>query len=214
MMQQLVSPIVPFPNIYWCLQALAAGEVLFDGAEHFVKMTYRNRYYITGSNGLITLSIPVTGGRNQRTPMSEVLIDHKDNWQTQHWRTITSVYGRSPYFEHYSVELEPFFTNRYEKLIDFNMAGINWIKKQLKANYKDAFPAAYATYPDADKDLRRTLKPGTEKNTIPEELYYQVFTERNGFYPNLSVLDLLFSEGPAAVSIIQQHRQTIESWGK
>lgn len=211
-MLQLVTPIVPFPNMFWWLCALEADEVIFDKSEHFAKMTYRNRYYITGANGMIQLSIPLAHGRNQRTPMGEVVIDNKDNWQKQHWRTIMSVYGRAPYFEHYGIELEQFYTKRYEHLTTFNMDVINWLQKQLGINYIASYAEVYSIYPDSVNDIRKTFKPGKEKQPIETEMYYQVFAERNGFYPNLSILDLLLSEGPASVQVLKQHKEEINGW--
>lgn len=212
-MQQLVTPIVPFPNLYWWSVVLEMDDVIFDKAEHFVKMTYRNRYYITGANGLIQLTIPLAQGRNQRTAMADLLIDNKDDWQKQHWRTIMSVYGRAPYFEHYGVELERFYTQPYKHITDFNIEVVKWLKKQLGVSYKELYTDTYAEYADYVMDIRKTFKPGREKTAMHEEMYYQVFSERNGFYPNLSILDLLMSEGPAATSILQQNKEEINSWG-
>lgn len=212
-MQQLVSPIVPFPNVYWWSLALMTDELIFDVAEHFQKMTYRNRYYITGANGLIQLTIPLARGRNQRTAMDDVMIDNKEQWQVQHWRTLVSVYGRAPFFEHFAVELETFFTKPYEKLVDFNRESIAWAKKQLRASYQENQTETYQQeYTEPIKDIRKIYRPGIEQNPVENSLYYQVFSERHGFYPNLSILDLLFAEGPAAVSIIEQNRQQIDAW--
>lgn len=211
-MQQLVTPVVPFPNMFWWLCAHETDIVTFDYAEHFEKMSYRNRYYITGANGLIKLTVPLQHGRNQRTAMQEVTIDNREQWQQQHWRTITSVYGRAPFFEHYADELEKLFVAEHTQLVAFNMTGILWLKKQLGISYTEVIADEYEkVYPDA-QDIRSTFKPAIEKKAQQEELYYQLFGERNGFYPNLSMLDLLLSEGPAAKLILQQHTDTIKSW--
>lgn len=209
-MIQVVSSVVPFPNIWWWWQAMQAGEVIFDREEGFVKMSYRNRYYITGANGLVQLTVPVSGGRNQRTAMKDVLIDNKERWQVQHWRTIFSVYGRAPFFEHYAATLEPLFHQNFDKLVEFNEASIRWATKQTGIVLNTV-----ATSAESDAiDTRKIFKPGIERNALPpaEALYYQLFAERNGFYPNLSILDLLFSEGPSAKAVLAGHAATIQKW--
>lgn len=213
-MMQLVSPLIPFPNIYWWLLATGAEEVVLDQAEHFVKMSYRNRYYITGANGLIQLSVPLSQGRNQRTPMQEVLIDNKEKWQVQHWRTIFSVYGRAPYFEHYAPSLEQLFINKFNKLVDFNAATIDWVKEHTSIRFKSNIATTYRDVYEDTVDLRRSFRPGIEKNALPVEqgFYYQLFAERNGFYPNLSILDVLFSEGPGVKGTIISNKEVIRTW--
>ena len=212
-MQRVVSPYIPFPNLFWWANVMNSDEVIFDTAEHFEKMSYRNRYYITGANGGIMLSIPLVKGRNQRTPMSEVQIDNTEDWQKNHLRTITSVYGRAPYFEYYIPELTHLFEGEYTHLSEFNKATIAWLQKHIGAKFDETTAATYQPeYGDAI-DLRKNFKPGIEQQAIDNGVYYQLFQERNGFLPNLSVLDLLLSEGPAAFDVIRQNTATIKKWG-
>lgn len=213
-MKQVVSPLIPFPNIYWWWLAMEAGNLVFDRAESFVKMSYRNRYYITGANGLIQLTVPLAGGRNQRTAMQDMHIDNKERWQVQHWRTIFSVYGRAPYFEHYAPSLEQLFQTKFDRLVAFNEATIGWVKEQTGINFlTTTLQEAKDSIADA-VDIRRSFVPGIEKKVLPGNaaLYYQLFAERNGFYPNLSILDLLFSEGPAVKSVIKEYKAVIQTW--
>ena len=198
-MAAVLSPIIPFPNIQWWKLVAANPQVLWDEAEHFEKMTYRNRYYVTGPNGLVQLSIPLENGRNQRCAVSKVMISNKERWQVQQWRTMVSVYNRSPFFSFYAVTLEPVFLQPYERLIDFNMATIHWLKQQLSLQFTEDHITEYKkVYDNSTIDIRKELKPGMERNAQPANgaPYYQLFSERNGFLPNLSMLDLLFSEGP------------------
>lgn len=213
-MQQIVSPLMPFPNILWWSLAADSDKVIFDQAEHFVKMTYRNRYYITGANGLIQLTVPLAHGRNQRTAMQDVMIDNKERWQVQHWRTLFSVYGRAPYFEHFAPSLEVLFLQKFDKLVAFNEATIHWLKQETGIILNEETATTYkASAPDVT-DLRTTLKPGKEKIPLAENdaLYYQLFSERNGFYPNLCLLDMLFSEGPAVRTTLTQNKAVIQEW--
>jgi hypothetical protein len=199
-MSVIVSSFMPFPSIAWWMSAAKSETIILDRAEHFEKMSYRNKYYITGANGPITLSIPLTDGREQRKPMKDVQICNKDRWQIQHWRTLVSVYKRSPYFEHYEPSLERLFHTQYDLLIDFNLATIEWLKAQLKLKCNIEFADTYLKEHEGTIDLRNLKRSKDVANNTPK--YYQLFEERNGFLPNLSLLDLLFSEGPATVGIL------------
>lgn len=207
-MNAVISSFITFPNIAWWASIIDRKILVFDKAEHFQKMTYRNRYYISGANGMIQLSIPLVSGRNQRTPMNEVQICNKDKWQVQHWRTLVSVYKRSPYFDFYEPELATLFEQQFNLLADFNLASYQWLKKQLGISIDEQFADEYVKEFDGI-DLR-TMKPDIEKKanaSFPH--YYQVFEERTGFLANLSVLDLLFSEGPHASKWIADRRDEI-----
>lgn len=212
-MPTIVSSILPFPNLCWWSNACDATEIIFDSTEHFEKLTYRNRYYITGPNGLITLSIPLLGGRQQRSAMQDMLICNKTSWQVQHWRTLISVYNRSAYFAHYAPSLEDLYQNPFESLIDFNLASIHWLKQQLTVNFTEAIAGTYKrAYTEVAADLRSNFKPKVEKQSIDSHAYYQLFSERNGFLPNLSMLDLLFSEGPHTMTWMRSHKELLLSW--
>lgn len=201
---KVVSPFYTFPGISWWLQVLHAGTVIFDPCEHFEKMTYRNRYRVSGSSNSILLSVPLVNGRNQHIPMSDVMIYNGERWQTQHWRTLVSVYRRTPYFEHYEYQLKSLFETRYDRLVDFNKAGIIWVMKQLKLTFELEEAKAYIkNYPDDIIDLRsaKALKGQDKQIGLPK--YYQVFEERIGFQPDLSILDLLFAEGPGSLNLLR-----------
>lgn len=197
-----VSPLLTFPNIRWWMQILAAEAVVFDGHEFFQKMSYRNRYRISGSNNPILLSVPLAQGRDQHTAMKEIRIFNQQRWQVQHWRTLESVYKRTPYFEHYEYSLRPLFETTFDGLADFNRQTIGWTKQQLKLNFEEQETESYIKdYPADIIDLR---KPEAAPATLP--IYYQVFEDRIGFQPDLSILDLLFSEGPQAINYLKDEQ--------
>lgn len=206
-MAVVLSSYIPFPCIS-CWAAIAGNEtLLLDGYEHFEKMTYRNRYYLAGANGLLTLSIPLQHGREQRAAMKDVRIDNKTRWQTQPWRTIVSAYKRAPYFDHYEPSLEKLFTTPYEHLIDANIASILWLRDQLRLNFNTTFTTEYLPqHPGVDIDLRRHMKRKPSAGFPP---YYQLFADRIGFQPDLSILDLLFSEGPHTMAWINKRREIL-----
>jgi hypothetical protein len=195
----IVSPVLPFPNIAWWRHFSDPGvTLLLDLQEHFEKMSFRNRYMVAGADGMLTLSIPLAEGRQQRKAMKDVLICNQSRWQLQHWRTLTSVYGRAPYFEHYAPELEPLFITPFEHLADFSIAAIRLLQQLTGIVFPVAFTASYqASLPEAAADLRAGFRTRNYEQGDFRP-YYQSFAERHGFLPNLSILDLLFSEGPAA----------------
>ncbi|MBS1584142.1 MAG: WbqC family protein [Bacteroidetes bacterium] len=202
-----LSSYIPFPCVSWWAAIAGNDTLLLDGYEHFEKMTYRNRYYLAGANGLLTLSIPLQHGREQRAAMKDVRIDNKTRWHTQQWRTIVSAYRRAPYFDHYEPSLEKLFTQPYEYLIDANIASILWFREQLRLNFNIAFTTEYVPqHPGVNIDLRRNMKRKPRAN-FPQ--YYQLFADRIGFQPDLSVLDLLFSEGPHTMAWINKHREIL-----
>lgn len=205
MTETLLVPVLPFPNIYWWQCAVRAQKILWDRAEHFQKMSFRNRYLIAGPDGVITLSVPVAEGRQQRRPMGCVRTDMRDKWQLRHWRTLQSAYNRSPYFEFYADQLAPLFTRHYELLTEFNQASIDAIARLMGITWESVCVDDYISMPEPDiMDIRNDFlcKSYSYQIRSPKP-YYQVFADRAGFLPNLSILDLLFNEGPATLSYLR-----------
>ena len=194
----IVSSYLTFPCTGWWALALKAEKVIFDGGEHFSKMSYRNRYRIAGANNSILLTLPLVHGRNQHIPMADVRIHNEGQWQKQHWRTLVSVYNRTPFFGHYEPALKQLYNLPFTHLTDFNMQAIAWVKRQLKVDFEIAETNVYIKEYTTDiLDLRHI------NNITAHTLrYHQVFEDRTGFLPGLSILDLLFSEGPQAVRFL------------
>jgi hypothetical protein len=198
---RIVSPYYTFPPVDWWLYMAAATEVVFDSHEHYRKMSDRNRYQIGGSNNPVLLSIPLIKGRKNHVPMHSVQIQNDNRWQVQHWRTIVSVYNRSPYFFHYQDSLAVLFHTEYTSLLHFNMAALAWVNQQLKFSFNQSQSELYLPlYPHDFIDLR-----SDDYQSLPTPLYYQVFADRIGFVPGLSILDLLFTEGPHTAAWLRSH---------
>lgn len=193
-MSIVLSPSLLFPPVSWWQQILPHPEVILNGSEPFRKMTWRNRYRIATANGPLLLSIPVTGGRTLKTPFNEVMIDPKQDWQKQHWRSLFSAYGRAPFFEYYGPALEKLIHQPKEKLIDFNLAALQWIRKELRLT------TSFSIGNESPADL--SLMHQTFAEDASTLVYGQVFEDRHGFLPNLSILDLLMNEGPAAKGLL------------
>ena len=204
------SSYLPFAPISWWAQIIDAELITFDKAEHFEKMSYRNKYRISGANNPIQLSIPLINGREQRSAMMNVQIFNGDKWQVQHWRTLVSVYKQTPYWEFYEESLRAIFDKPYTSLVEFNDDTFKCIAKHLKLKMSTDEIDQYTAEADSNTlDLRRLKATGNaeELNDFPH--YYQLFEDRVGFLPNLSILDLLFSEGPHAASWIRLNKDSL-----
>jgi len=197
----MITSSIPFPPISWWAKAIKAGTITFDVHEFYQKMSYRNRYYLASPNGKTLMSLPLQSGRNQRIPVAEVKLFNESAWQDNHWKTIVSLYRRSPFFEYFEHELAPLFKHKYEYLHDFNIAGIAVVTKllglQISFQQTDNFIKEYAS---EVVDERSLMLPQAPIESSME--YYQVFSERTGFLPNCSILDLLFCEGSYAKEIL------------
>lgn len=167
-------------------------------------MSFRNRCVVAGSNGLVNLSVPIEKGRGQKDLMRDVRISYSENWPVQHWRTIESCYRRAPFFEFYGEAVRALLEKRPGFLIELDLSILEWVKKQLKATTNISLTSAYhPSYPPESTDLRGRFLPKQYADEPFDLRYTQVFEERIGFMPNLSVLDLLFCCGPQAPALLR-----------
>jgi hypothetical protein len=200
----MISSSIPFPPVSWWMYACKAKNITFDLAEHYQKMSYRNRYYLAAPEGKLLMSLPLEHGRNQRIPVNEVKLSDRTDWQSNHWKTIVSLYRRSPFFEYFEHQFRPLFEQKYERLHDWNIEGIKLMNTLLKLDltFSSEKENYIKSYPEEIIDLREKLKPQQEPLTaIPQ--YYQVFEERVSFIPDCSILDLLFCEGMHAREVLR-----------
>jgi len=179
-------------------------QVCLEYKENYQKQSYRNRCCILTGNGVKQLTIPVIHSAN-KMPITEVRIDYATAWQRNHWRTITSAYGNSPFFLYYQDALQPFFEKKFDLLIDFNSEMLNILLKLLHLHPEIIPTQDYV--PAQDQDLRTLIHPkNIDRADYPfrtEHPYSQVFDDKFGFIPNLSVLDLLCNLGNETTTYIQ-----------
>ena len=202
----LITDSQYFSPVIFYKKAIDFTDIKIDIYDWYRKMSFRNRCVIAGANGVINLSIPLEEGRNQRRPVKEVKIANGYKWQVQHWRTITSCYNRSPWFDFYREELEALYDRRFNWLVDWNQVCAEWVARKLSLailpGTTDAWKAGYTEA--GFTDWRNRLSPKTILSAFPEPpVYRQVFEEKLGFIPHLSILDLLFCEGKNALSVLQ-----------
>lgn len=196
-----------FPPIQFFSKCLAHPKIIFEQQENYRKGSYRNRTHIASANGLLRLSIPLVKGKNQRQSIKAVKISYAENWQHQHWSAICSAYGNAPFFDYYADEIEPFFKTKYDFLFDFNLAIFNQLLLILQIATPIQFSSSFL-HETGDNliDLRNVVHPKKDKPDKNFQIvkYAQVFQEKEGFLPNLSILDLLFCQGPAACILLEQ----------
>lgn len=178
-------------------------DVFIELHENFIKQTYRNRCKIYTANGELSISIPIKKIAT-KTKIKDLLIDYDTNWTKVHWKSIESAYRSSPFFEFYQDDLRPFYINKYKYLIDFNLEIQNVILEHLDINVNVKLTEKYLHLPNHDcDDLRTLITPKRKKSdSYNATEYTQVFMEKHGFIPNLSIMDLLFNEGPNAIEIL------------
>ncbi|HVA98510.1 MAG TPA: WbqC family protein [Bacteroidia bacterium] len=170
--------------------------ILMEEMEHFPKQTYRNRCEIYGANGLLTLSIPLEKN-TKRTLTKDIRISYSQNWQHIHWLSLQAAYRRSPFFEFYEDDFAPFYESKKNIFLkDFNDSFLELLLQLLKINPSINNTISYEKeYPNAI-DLRNAISPKKNAETFAYQSknYTQVFENKHGFIPNLSIVDLLFNQ--------------------
>ena len=187
---------------YFAYLAQRGGECVVDIHEHYIKRSERNRTQIMTANGVMPLSVHIVNANRPRTPMHKVHIDYSKRWQHQHWIAIVSAYRSSPYFEHYAPLLAPFYPSHYDSRVEFNTALTKQLMRLLGIDGELHLSEAYIEAAEGDVDLR--IKKRESHFDSPR--YFQLFSDRFPFVPNLSIVDLLFAEGPAAIDFLRRCR--------
>jgi hypothetical protein len=194
----MVGTLPYFPKISFFLNAVKQEGIQFQPDIPYDKRLHLNRMVIPGSNGLINLSIPILGGRNTKAKMGEVLIDNRYHWQRDHFRSISSVYGRSPYFVFYGDELKGLYETPVQALIQWNLLCLEWFLRKLRCSEKLTVKKISAEDFVASSEAQ-ILNFGE----IKCREYPQVFQSEIGFQSEVSALDALLNIGtPNALKIL------------
>lgn len=199
-----------FGPVQWYQKLCRHGDVLIERYDHFMKQTYRNRCIIAAANGLQALTVPVEKGDTSPSLMKDIRISDHGNWRHLHWQALQSAYGESPFFEFYADDIRPFFEKKWTFLFDFNLDITAKMCELLDIEPHISLTNDYTSSPTAQQsspiaDLRDAIHP---KHPLPDSdftprRYYQVYEQRYGFQPNLSILDLLFNMGNESVLYLQ-----------
>ena len=192
------------PISYYAILA-ASENIALEKHEHFVKQTYRNRCSICGANGRLDLIIPIQH-KGERQVMKDVRIANSEKWQALHWKSLEAAYRSSPYFEYYEDDLQPFYERPFEFLTDLNLELQALILKLLRFSVEFDHTLSYHKVPADSTDLRGACDPKEPSSDLVSlKDYIQVFSDRNGFLSDLSIVDLLFNQGPDALEYLSTH---------
>lgn len=191
-----IFPSFYLPPIDYFSAALQANlPLVLDQHEHFPKQTFRNRASIHGANGQLDLIIPILKGSRVHTSMKNVKISNDFNWQRLHWMSLETAYRSSAFFEFYEAEFAPFYEKKWDYLLEFNQEITDLLIRLLKLDLSFEQSESYLEPTEILLDFRSSIHP-KKPSVYPQKSYFQVFEDRNGFIPHLSIVDLLFSQGP------------------
>ncbi|KRO85961.1 MAG: hypothetical protein ABR90_05005 [Cryomorphaceae bacterium BACL29 MAG-121220-bin8] len=187
------------PISHW--KQIIKGKIIWDHHQNFNKQTLRNRTFIHSANGLLKLTIPIKHSE-EKFILKEALIENDYKWQQNHWKSIESAYRSSPFFMYYEDSLKEIYNKEYEKLIDINIdltkLVYEWLEIKANIFLTDEYRNTYVK----EKDLRFMTESKTRENQNIKE-YTQVFSNKNGFINNLSIIDLIFNEGPNSINLLK-----------
>ena len=218
-----------FGPIQWYQKLYCYDHVLIEQYDSYQKQTFRNRCVIATANGLQALTVPVEhpspntsnkspiplGGAGGGLLVKDLRISDHNQWRRIHWNALQSAYSESPFFEYYADDIRPFFEQKYDFLIDFNEAirqkmcelidihpHVEYTQAFLPPNLPSLREGQGVGFPSPlTLDLRSVI---SAKHPLPDadfesKPYWQVFQQKHGFQPNLSILDLLFNQGPESI---------------
>jgi len=185
------------------MSVIASSEAaVIEKEENYIKQTYRNRCYILSAHGPQLLTVPVFEGSRHKIKISEVRIDYSKRWQQVHLRAIMSSYKSSPYFDFYFEKIEKIILANHEFLLELNNALLEAVIQMLRIKPEILYSIDFMTITDNTSDFRYTIMPGKAAVTKLNK-YIQVFDTGKGFEPNLSVIDLIFNQGPESRNYLQ-----------
>jgi len=190
------SPIVQYVGI------VTADKVVFEICDNFQKQTYRNRCYIDTAQGKHLLNVPIQHTKDIKQKTADTKIDWKYDWNKLHLKTLKTAYNASPFFEFYIDDLQLLLNKRDTFLLDLNLKCNAFVMDALQLDSLNSKTTAYKkeiSYLDL-----RSLAVAKSEKIYEMTAYKQVFDQQHGFLCNLSILDLIFMEGPNALNYLTQ----------
>jgi len=194
------------PPVQYMSKFLTYNKVRIETQEHFLKQTYRNRTIIESGNGLETLIIPVQG-EDKKKNIKDLKISYIENWRSLHWNSMVTAYSSSPYFDILKYDFKQIYQKKTTFLLDFNMKLLEVILDLLEIKTDIQLTETFEGIPDNCLNMREAIHPKLQK-AAPDPLfkaypYSQVYEDKYPFYPNLSIVDLLFNCGSSSYEILR-----------
>ena len=191
-----IFPTASLPSIEYVSLFLKAEDASIELFETYQKQSCRTRTNVMTANGIQTLTIPVIKTNGNHTLTKDIEISYKESWQQIHLRCLESAYRKSAYFDYYFPYFEKIYKQKFNTLVELNEFCLKTILKIMKVKKDYSYTTDFERIVD-ENDYRISLSKGTNKTEMKP--YYQVFADRHGFIPNLSIVDLLFNEGPNSI---------------
>lgn len=202
MESQLLLPAFYLPPVsYFHIILQNEQPLMMEQFEHFVKQTYRTRTKIATANGVLDLIIPIVHGKKEHVAIKDIRINYDFNWQRLHWLSLQTAYRSSPYFEYYEDDFVRFYQQKHDFLFDFNIEQFQLLLTCLKIKRSVGFTESYAPRVEG-VDFRQAIHPKKPSLMTHPKPYYQVFEDNIGFLPDLSIVDLLFNQGPQSKNFL------------
>lgn len=205
-MEAILVHLPYFGTVLHFMELVKPAAIYLENEDNYQKQTYRNRTNIYGANGLLSLNIPVkhlnSPGVKQHQKYRDVRIENDFKWQQQHWKSLKAAYQTSPFFEFYEDDLAPLFQNKETFLMDFNYKCFDLVCDCLQLIIPYTKTTEFVKKPVGMIDRRDLINAKKMVEILP---YPQVFQEKTGFLHNLSILDLLFNEGPNSVNYLRKN---------
>ena len=204
----LSSAYLP-PISFFTAMLESGGEVFIEQFDSYHKQTFRNRALIATSSGVQSLTIPVVKSEGGKMLMKDVRISDHGEWRHMHWNALVSNYRNSPFFEYYADDFRVFYEKKFPFLWDFNQEICALVCELIDIHPVMEGTTEYRTsFAENEQDFREIIHPKKDFQiadpTFHAEPYYQVFKDKFGFLPNLSIADLLFNMGPESLLVLQK----------
>ncbi len=207
----MVYPLLYNGPVNYFARLVREEHPLLEQYDNYLKQTYRNRCRILGPNGVLSLSVPVKRKRGEKSLYKEIRVDYDKPWNKIHWKSLVAAYGASPFFEFIRDDLAPFYEQRFEFLVDLNLQMLEKTLAIMGLGTPVSLSKAF-TEIRGEEDPSAFIHPKAElvvaDPSFSPVTYHQVFAEKHGFQSNLSILDLLFNEGPNSLSILHRSLRT------
>ncbi|WP_240625749.1 WbqC family protein [Spirosoma pollinicola] len=178
-------------------------QVLLEAREHYQKQSYRNRCYVQTANKIDVLTVPVQQGTTHQ-PIRDLRIANDQPWQIHHWRCLQAAYGKAPFFDYYVPDFEPVYRKSWTFLFDLTNELLTICLKLMRLKVNLSLTEWYDKTPPVGLfDARSRINPRNAPETYvfhQPVSYQQNFGQK--FVPNLSIVDLLFCQGPAASDVL------------
>ena len=204
-MRKLILSTAYFPPVSYFRLMGGAEKICIEYHENYIKQTYRNRCEIPSSNGILSLTVPVKEGSFHKKAISELEVDYSKEWVRTHLRALKAAYNSSAFYEFYIDDIASILNSGQRFLVDLNMKLVKKLFELTGLEKEIFFTDSYIrTYPDGT-DFRYSIYPGNRVNrdSLADNIYFQVFSDRHGFIRDMSILDLLFNMGPESWTFLK-----------